>query len=92
MPWAAGLQEHQEGEGLEGVVAAVHEVAHEDVVGALGGLAPDPEQLQEVEELPVDVRPAPRHRGGRCGHRRKEFTRGHCLDWRGGKKYKQKPN
>ena len=33
-----GLEDHEPGEGLQGVVAAVNEVTHEDIVG-VGGRA-----------------------------------------------------
>ena len=48
------LQREQQQEGLDAVVAAVHEVAHEQVVG-LRAVAADLEQLHEVVELPMDV-------------------------------------
>jgi len=48
------LQREQQQEGLYAVVAAVHEVAHEQVVG-LRAVAADLEQLHEVVELPMDV-------------------------------------
>jgi len=48
------LQGKQEGERLETVVATIDEVAHENVVGQ-GDLTTNPEELQQVVELTVDV-------------------------------------
>ena len=52
--WPPSFEHHQPGEGLEAVVAAVHEVAHEDVVG-VGRRPALPEQLLQVVELAVDI-------------------------------------
>ena len=54
------LEGDEESDGLDAVVASVHIVAHEQVVG-VGRLAPDPEQLHQVVELAVHV-PAHCHR------------------------------
>mmetsp|Transcript_44789 Transcript_44789/g.127911 ORF Transcript_44789/g.127911 Transcript_44789/m.127911 type:complete len:210 (-) Transcript_44789:233-862(-) len=53
------VQEHK-GHSLHGVVAAVHVVAEEEVVG-LGHRAPNAKELLEVQELPMDIT-ADRHR------------------------------
>ena len=50
----ADLEGDQEGDGLHAVVAPVHVVPHEEVVG-VGGLAADAEELHQVVELAVDV-------------------------------------
>ena len=57
---ATNLEGDEEGDSLDAVVASVHIVAHEQVVG-VGRLAPDPEQLHQVVELAVHV-PAHCHR------------------------------
>ncbi len=54
------LERNKQGDGLDGVVASVDVVAHEEVVG-LWDPAPDPEELHEVQELAMDV-PAYCHR------------------------------
>ena len=59
----ASLEHHQPGEGLEAVVAPVHEVPHEDVV-CVRGRAALSEQLLQVIELTMDVAT---HRHG-AGH------------------------
>ena len=51
---ATNLEGDEEGDSLDAVVASVHIVAHEQVVG-VGRLAPDPEQLHQVVELAVYV-------------------------------------
>ena len=48
------LEGDEESDGLDAVVASVHVVSHEQVVG-VGGLASDPEQLHQVMELSVNV-------------------------------------
>ena len=48
------LERQQQEEGLDGVVAAIDEVAEEEVVG-VGTLAPHLEELDQVVELAVDV-------------------------------------
>ena len=48
------LQHHQPGQGLQAVVASVHKVAHEDVVG-IRRRAASSEQLFQVIELSMDV-------------------------------------
>jgi len=50
----SGLEQEQSGESLEAVVASVHKVPHEDVVG-VGHLAAASKQLLQVVELAVDV-------------------------------------
>jgi len=50
----SGFEQEQSGKRLEAVVAAIHEVAHEDVVG-VGDLAASPEELFQVVELAVNV-------------------------------------
>ena len=50
----SGFEQEQSGERLEAVVAAVYEVAHEDVVG-VGDLAASTEELFQVVELAVNV-------------------------------------
>ena len=57
----AHLQREQQQEGLDGVEAAVDEVAHEEVVG-VGYRPPHFEELLQVVKLPVDVA-ADRYRG-----------------------------
>lgn len=52
--WVPRLEEHEERETLETVVATVNIVTHENVVGA-GTLAALVEELKEVVELAVDV-------------------------------------
>lgn len=51
-PATLQLQAQQEGEGLHAVVAPVHVVAQEQVVGVRHRPA-DPEQLQQVIQLPA---------------------------------------
>ena len=58
------FEHHEPGEGLEAVVAAVHEVAHEDVVG-VGAVAAGLEQRLQVVELAVDVAADRDRRGDR---------------------------
>mmetsp|Transcript_21496 Transcript_21496/g.43067 ORF Transcript_21496/g.43067 Transcript_21496/m.43067 type:complete len:391 (-) Transcript_21496:60-1232(-) len=48
------LQTQQQRQRLDRVVPPVHEIPHENIA-RLRHLAPRPEQLQEVPELPVDV-------------------------------------
>ena len=48
------LESDEEGDGLHAVVASVHVVPHEQIVG-VRRLAPDLEQLHEVVELTVDI-------------------------------------
>ena len=48
------LEQHEQREGLQAVVAAVHKVPHEDVV-RLGDLPARREELQEIMKLPMDV-------------------------------------
>ena len=52
--WPPRLEDHQPGEGLQAVVASVHEVSHEDVVGVWGWTSLS-EQLLQVVELSMDV-------------------------------------
>ena len=52
--WVAHLKGEQEEEGLNGVVATIHEVTHEQVVG-VGALASYLEKLHQVIELTMDV-------------------------------------
>ncbi|GIX63446.1 SET domain-containing protein-lysine N-methyltransferase [Babesia caballi] len=59
------LEAEQQEEGLDGVVAAVHEVAEEQIVGLRYVLA-DREELLEVVELPVNVSADLRQLLGRC--------------------------
>lgn len=54
MCWIAGLEQHQHGEHLEAVVASIHKVAHEDVVGGRH-LTARLEKAQQVMELAMDV-------------------------------------
>lgn len=54
------FQGHQQGDRLHAVIASVHIVPHEEVVG-LRAVPPNPEQLQKVLELAVYV-PAHSHR------------------------------
>ena len=51
---ATNLEGDEEGDSLDAVVASVHIVAHEQIVG-VGRLPPDPEQLHQVVELAVHV-------------------------------------
>ena len=48
------LEAQQQEQGLHAVEAAIHEVAHEQVVG-LGAVPAYLEQLHQVIELPMDV-------------------------------------
>mmetsp|Transcript_2097 Transcript_2097/g.5610 ORF Transcript_2097/g.5610 Transcript_2097/m.5610 type:complete len:365 (+) Transcript_2097:114-1208(+) len=57
----ARLEAEEEGEGFERVVAAIHKVAHEDVIRG-GHFAAGLDEVEEVVELPVDVT-AHRHGG-----------------------------
>lgn len=57
------LEEEKEKEGLDGVVAAIDEIAHEDVV-CVGDVAADTEKFEEIEELSMDVS----NYGARSGH------------------------
>ena len=50
----AHLKSQEEEECLDGVVATIHEVAHEEIVG-VGALAAHLEQLHQVIELTMDV-------------------------------------
>jgi len=50
----ADLKGDKESDGLDGVVASVNVISHEEVVG-VGGLTTDFEQLAQVVELTVDV-------------------------------------
>jgi len=52
--WVAHLQAQQQQERLERVEAAIHKVAHEQVVG-LRHVAADAEELHQIMELAVDV-------------------------------------
>lgn len=52
--WVARLEQQQQREHLQAVVAAVHKVTHEDVAGA-GHLPASLKQPQQVMELPMDV-------------------------------------
>ncbi len=48
------LQQEKEEEGFNGVITAIDEVAHEDVVG-VRNVATDTEEFEKVEELTVDI-------------------------------------
>ena len=50
----ADLEGDQEGDGLHAVVAPIHVVPHEEVVG-VRGLATDAEQLHQVVELTMNI-------------------------------------
>lgn len=50
----SGLQQHQQREGLQAVVASVHEVPHEYVV-RVGHFAASSKELEQVVELPMNV-------------------------------------
>ena len=52
--WVAHLQAYEEGDSLNGVVATVNVVTHEQVV-VLWQLATNFEQLDQIKELAVDV-------------------------------------
>ena len=62
----ADLEGDEERDGLDGVVAAIDVVAHEEVV-RVGGLASDLEQLAQVVELSVDIA-TDGHRGAHLLH------------------------
>ena len=49
-----GFEQEQSGQRFEAVVASIHKVTHEDVVGVWDLAAPS-EQLLQVVELAVDV-------------------------------------
>ena len=50
----ADLERDEEGDSLHAVVAPVHVVPHEEVVG-VRGLATDAEQLHQVVELTMNI-------------------------------------
>lgn len=50
----AHFESHQQRDCLDTVVPAIHIVPHEEVV-CVGAVAADPEQLQQIQELPVDI-------------------------------------
>ena len=59
--WISKLQAYKQRNGFDGEETAVYIVAQEEVVG-VGAEAPDSEDLNQVEELPVYVA----HHGDRC--------------------------
>lgn len=54
MRWVCCLEQHQQREHLQAVVATVHKIAHENVVGA-GHLTACFEKLQQVVKLAMYV-------------------------------------
>ena len=64
-PLVSHFQGEEQDEGLDRVQSSIDEVPEEEV-GDEGRLPADPEQLQQVVELPVDIA-AYRHRGVHAG-------------------------
>lgn len=52
--WVSDLEAEEEHEALEGVEAAIDEVAHEEVVG-VGNIAAHTEQLHQIVELAMYI-------------------------------------
>lgn len=61
------LEQHQQGKHLQAVVAAVHKVAHKNVIGA-GHLTAGLKQLEQIVELAVYVSADLQGRGGGGRH------------------------
>ena len=52
---------HKQGDGLNGVVASIDEISHEEVVGE-GHISADREEFDKIMQLPMDI-PADGNRG-----------------------------
>ena len=52
---------HEQGDGLDGVVASIDKIAHEEVVGE-GHISPNREEFDKIMQLPMDI-PADSNRG-----------------------------